>query len=452
MKTIIDRSQIKKHIESLGISDTQDYYNWCVDNGFNPHLNKNENQRKKELTRHKYSNFDDSLKVKNSKGLSDYIPTEHVDDEMLEYFDFISKKSKMVSNTHRVYKGLMYNDALLCLWSYKGWWIRDYKDWNPRSKNPMKQLSSLIRFLLTDYDIPLFADKAWFIKPLLRSKTLEYHDDITTNLKWYLGLCQGQNIRTMNKLPIPLTKKQAHHFCKAPETYSYSEAFRYGQILGLGGNKRLIEQVINKLPLNCTGHHYKWDEKVQKPNQFHDPLIRLFIANPMLDVHMFGQIIDYVTDQRYENPNFSYKGKTAESLLRKTEEWHERVRKTEGKNFRNWEPNKDIGIHRWEEGNVENKNFRVWTITELVNSKQLASEGKQLKHCVRSYVRSCGAGRVSIWSLSCNDEKKVTVEVNNKMHKIVQAKGLANRSPNSQEMRNIREWAINNSIDLGSRL
>ena len=59
--------------------------------------------------------------------------------------------------------------------------------------------------------------------------------------------------------------------------------------------------------------------------------------------------------------------------------------------------------------------MKFWAIRELLSSDELIYEGRAMQHCVRTYARSCYAGRASIWTMETEDEegrdKVLTIEV-----------------------------------------
>lgn len=106
----------------------------------------------------------------------------------------------------------------------------------------------------------------------------------------------------------------------------------------------------------------------------------------------------------------------------------------------------------------------IWTVVELRNNKAMINEGRKQKHCVYSYVQWCVEGRSTIFSLRgyskqaagyteegkvrwdyAQEQTRVTIEVNNQ-GAIVQVRGLLNRSPNDEEKRILRHWAVENGL------
>jgi hypothetical protein len=108
-----------------------------------------------------------------------------------------------------------------------------------------------------------------------------------------------------------------------------------------------------------------------------------------------------------------------------------------------WEPS-GIPAFRHEEGKDENR--KVYTITELLNTRELNEEGRAMSHCVGSYSGSCGSGRVSIWSLRCiyalgQEARLLTLEVLTQNRQIVQARQKFNKLPSQKELSILNRWA-----------
>ena len=62
--------------------------------------------------------------------------------------------------------------------------------------------------------------------------------------RWYKHVAMGRNIRTVDDLPILLTKKQAHHFLHAPDDFDIPSALRWAVITDLGGDERLVRSIL----------------------------------------------------------------------------------------------------------------------------------------------------------------------------------------------------------------
>ena len=322
-------------------------------------------------------------------------------------------------------------------------WLRPLEQWTLRSHNPDRQFSSLARHLWAAYDVPLFMDRAWLGGNAIQQA-------------WFRHIGAGKNICTVEGLPIPLTKKMAHHFMGAPATYSIEAALRWGQVLALGGDRRLADALRETRLV-----------REFRDNDFWMSVIRFFVRNPMLDPVHVQPIVDYIWHQRYEprvvfvergvarklgpeQPNLSMQGRAAASLLRAVDEWHRRLgRETAGGPFQ-WRKSV-IGEFRFMEGTKESHNMKVWRIRELLSSQELIAEGRRMRHCVASYARSCSQGLCSIWSLEVETEAGVepllTIEVNPRRKEMCQVRGKHNRRPTEKEKDVLRRWAMQEGLN-----
>ncbi|MEK6235788.1 MAG: PcfJ domain-containing protein, partial [Planctomycetales bacterium] len=83
--------------------------------------------------------------------------------------------------------------------------------------------------------------------------------------------------------------------------------------------------------------------------------------------------------------------------------------------------------------------FRYWTIQQLHSQSELIAEGESLHHCVATYDEFCERGISSIWSLKCSgsrtDRRMLTIEVDPKSRRIVEALGKCNRYPTEEARR-----------------
>lgn len=321
-------------------------------------------------------------------------------------------------------------------------WIRPLETWNPRTKNRNKQFSSLLRHLLAKYEVPLFMDEAWLPGAIHRL----HHID------WWLHIASGQNIRTAAGLDLPLTKKAAHHFLQAPDDFTISGAFRWGQIHALGGNERIVRGLSGTFLMENFRNEDFWET-----------VIRFFIANPMLDTRHYGPICDYLRDQKYivplgaagpPQPNLCMKNRTADALLKQVEAWHARLHRETQKRKKNpgsWGHHPAIEDFTFIE---KKKDSAVtYTIVQLLSAQALLEEGKRLEHCVGSYSWSCHNGSTSIWSVRHQQpggtfEPLGTVEINNQTKTVVQFAAKRNRTPDNKAWFLLDQWCAKNQIGV----
>ena len=452
-----------QHIKSLGLNSIGEYQKWCKQHGFGSGLNKNDTMRKKEqlvlkelatqaaILKGKEKHRPIGQKIKTLLE-SETISLEDIQDpriktffdakkgvlenkdyrDFLELLQLIDKKTKLLQNPTANFMPnlgqIVSNkllEALFLVFKHRHQAIKPLKDWKADSKNIYKQFASLVRHLYTPYKIPLFFDSAWF-----SGKEVE--------MSWWFFVAGGGNIRKAPNLPIELTKKQAHLLMAAPESYSITQALRYGQIMGIQEDRRLVEAILG----TKLGREFNNEE-------FWMTVIFMFINNPMMDRHLLSQVIDYIDFIKFSpnapHPGMSMKGRNPQTLLDEVEAWHNKISKERGSGYIEWH---STGIKGFQVTETFQNKPRHWDIVELTNSKLLSDEGRVMHHCVGSYKHSASQGRCSIWSLKCDGERVITIEVNNSNKLIVQARGKFNKMPEGKSVEMIRKWAQSQELGI----
>ncbi len=464
-KTSLEECTLKMqaHIHQLGLSSVEEYKNWCRHNNFTRGLDKNSRQLRNELSVVTAMKASEILaNEKKARNLKEIIPKIYSGELQSETVRNPTGKEIALafqrSNSQEVLLQLLlylednsqlledpaYIKAFEAIASHSDSWIRPIETWHVKRHNRDRQFYELLRHLFAAYDVPPFMDRVWFTEN-------------ETHQNWYKHIGIGQNIRTAPGIPISLTKKMAHHFLQAPKQYTVEEAFRWGQVHALGGDRRLIDALRGtRLTRNFRN------------DDFWLNVIRFFVANPMLDVSHVHPIIDYIWNQKFEDrrvfverevaeeigpaqPNFSMRGRTPDTLLRQVNEWHRQLgRETRGGNFQ-W-PRSEIGEFRFQEGSEQKRNLKFWYIRELLSTKELIEEGRALNHCVSSYARSCYSGKKSIWTLESEDEnvrrKVLTIEISRPENLIRQVRGKRNRLPTSTEKFLLERWAAAENLEI----
>ena len=328
---------------------------------------------------------------------------------------------------HNTYAAALQRIAL-----YQRSQVRELSDWRCRTHNAGRQFASLVRHLFARYGVPPFMDSVWF---------RESDGWIT----WFIAVGQGKNIRQVDDFTLPFTKKMAHHMMQSPATFTIEEAMRYGQILGLGGDDRAFAAVLETTmpgPEQDTHHHAFWATVLQ-----------WFVNHPMLDTAHYGPIVDYIRHRKFvpvgaviednrvvrrgiPDPEFSMKGRTVEALLRDVDAWHGHLGKTGRRQLVTWKPcGRD-----WQFVQKSRKEVHIWTVKEVTNSYELAEEGRCMRHCVYTYLASCVRRHSAIFSLRCDDERRLTVELRLPDLAIRQARGKSNRLPTAEEQTFLARW------------
>ncbi len=310
------------------------------------------------------------------------------------------------------------------------------------------QIGGLARHLLTCYEVPAFMDAAWFEGFTEQGRL---HRD------WFVHIGTGGNVRTAGG-PVRLTKMAAHHFVQAPEGFSITQALRWGQTLGLGGDE-YMGRAIAESRLAA----------VQPDEPFWESVIHFFVNNPQMDRGRIGPIVDFLHYQKFgeqpdnsdaPEPNMTMKGRTLAALQKRVEEWHEALARDARKPPRSWEPT-GIESFRAEERDIYGT-LNEWVVVELLNSRALQEEGREMRHCVFTYAAACMRGTTSIWSLRVRSagegkmRRLLTIEVDNARRAIVQVRGRCNKSLGALKNRGrmriagemLRRWAQESRLSI----
>lgn len=463
--------QVGAHAKGLGFTTWEGYYNWCSKNGFSAATRKTNKKLKEEERTFRAFRADSILKkykkdkTKNFlQNLAEGYIAPNIPSHIKQAYESVWSENRQtyvsllihLYKVSKLLKNTEYYAPIAKLMMYKMQWVRSFEDWKPHSHNLHKQFSELTRYLLCKYDIPRFMDTAWF-------DTKDHGCSIVSGIgnwgpmDWFVEMGSGTNIRKCPSLPVPLTKKMAHNFTQAPSDANIKDAFLWAQITAEGGDERLFRALLSTR-LNDSF----------KNNEFRLQVMRFFANNPMIDTDQIGPIIDYIRDQKYRlrreavrpgvvetlapaQPNFSMAGRSVQSLLAQMERWHRQLGKEKKGGKVEWEHST---IPNFEHVEGKPPKERVWTITELLSSGELNSEGRAMKHCVSSYAHSCAHGSCSIWTLERRQygsiEKLITIEL--RKDTISQLRGKLNRLPNAVESRIINLWASKEGLKISKYL
>ncbi|KAA9327631.1 hypothetical protein F0P96_16775 [Hymenobacter busanensis] len=306
--------------------------------------------------------------------------------------------------------------------------LRELADWKPRSRNPFRQLESLVRHLFDQYgDVPGWVLNSWTANQLQDGLNI-------AELTLHLG--RGQALRTCPKLPVPLTKKLEHHLRLAPAACTFLEALRYAQLASRNQLDWLRPVLDSRL-----------GRGIDRDDAFWLTVVDFFAATAMVDARHFGPVCDWIHQKRSvgiggepAQPGFSLKGRSMHSVLDQTAQWHRQLVQARRRGY-------DAEVSRattWPLLPVPDfaggDKCKV-RITQLRSYGELLAEGYALSHCVSSYFNSCSRGRCGIFSLTLDGVRAITLEVLAN-RTVVQARGKYNRRLTDTEMVWVSRWAL----------
>ncbi|MCB2408809.1 PcfJ domain-containing protein [Hymenobacter lucidus] len=309
---------------------------------------------------------------------------------------------------------------------------RELASWQPRSRNPFRQLESLVRHLFDQYgDVPAWVISSWTAGRL--------HDGLNVaELTVHLG--RGEALRTFTGLPVGFSRKTEHHLRLAPAGYTFLQALRYAQLAARDQLAWLGPVLDSRL-----------GRQLSRDDEFWLRVVDFFAATPMADPWQLGPVCDWIHQKRAvgidgepAQPGFSLKGRSMSSVLTQTAQWHRQLAQAPHR-----VPEASLTLETtW--GALPVPDFAGGSkcpvrITQLRTYGHLIDEGRALRHCVASYLESCRRGRSAIFSLTLGGTRAVTLEVQAN-RTVVQARGLFNRRPNDEEGAWIQRWATDNRL------
>lgn len=314
-------------------------------------------------------------------------------------------------------------------------WLRPPGEWSPKGKGRDALLWSLASHLFAKFPMPNFLWTAFLESPDNARALVPIVTHVAAGGSLY------EAIQTDSSLPS-LTRKQCHTLLRSPSAGSFLASIRWVQVQSHGGTPRLARCWSKTRPGSRV------EDRAREA--FWDSVIAFLTKNPMLDTAQVAPLTDYLTYRRNENGSFSMKGRTAMALLQSMAEWHGELNRHRRVGNLTFEPSgfrsgKFDFSHRDKRGNFITQ---TWRMDEILTEQELAKEGRAQGHCVWSYKDSIEKRHTSIWSLSHETLRRLTIEVRNESRRIVQAAGKHNRAPSNEEWRVMKKWADDNHMQM----
>lgn len=330
---------------------------------------------------------------------------------------------------HKLLKDEKYLRAIFQMAMHYTWMQRPFKTWVKKSYNANRQFKSFLHHCFVKYEMPTFMNSAWF--------------NVENNIQigWFIDIGRGHNIRKCGFLPIEVTKKMSHYFMQAPSNFTVDQALRWAQVIGMGGNEALANNIIS----SQLGRNRFMHEK------FFKTVIHYFIQNAgMLAREKMHELVDYLSYIFGNDNTYSIKGRSIQNLIQLSDEWH--IAGYHARTLGSPEDWSQCGIKEYkleipvkveEEVVIVSKTYYL---VELLSAEALVEEGKKMRHCVGSYASICAKKRSAIFSLrlktELGKEKRLgTIEVDLKSKSIVQAKAKCNAKITPKAKKVLSDWA-----------
>lgn len=308
------------------------------------------------------------------------------------------------------------------------------KDWKPQGKSPLSLFRSLCVYLLSKYNTPVFLWSSFFAP---EGPDAEKMIDVAAYLA--AGGSFKKYMKTHPNFTVPLTSNMIAEFIRSPADYTFMKALRSAQVKCLGGSARLRDALMET----------PWGDRMgsKAEEEFWVSAVQWFGKQGLLDPAKVSPMCDYLSHCFVTEAHYSLKGRTALTVIRGMEAWHHELQRTRpDKNYKGvlvYTPSgykdAEFDFSKPDEHKVE-----IWRINEILTAKELFAEGKRQNHCVGSYASSIESGRISIWTMTKEDETgnwaMLTLEMVNSTGNVVQARGRFNRSATIQELNILNRW------------
>lgn len=327
----------------------------------------------------------------------------------------------MSTDTFRRHARVRVDAVIRRAFAYRESFVRDPFPVIRPTGHPLTVIHAFTQHVFGTYPTPRFLASAWFT-------------DHAEHQRWFIAIAQGASLKSLS-LPIALTRRMGHLFLATPDHYSITHALRRAELLALGASPALVAAALaTRLGSDLTD----WRKRLTWLARLED-----------VDLNAVGPIIDFL----HAHPELDLRGRTYVSVVRLVEEWHAWLAKQRHR-LVTWTPTRFLPLTVGIAPTRHQPRAAEWTIHELTDSRALFLEGRTMRHCVATYVRSCTAGYSSIWSLRFRwlDEEHarsvLTIQVYPKVRAVGQIRGPLNARASPAHYDLVCQWAAQSSLRM----
>jgi len=313
-------------------------------------------------------------------------------------------------------------DVLAAMLPFEHALVREPESWAGARGHPLAVVDSLASHLFGHYPAPRFLASAWFGE---RSEPRQ----------WFVAHAQGARFRTL-ALPLAMTRQMEHVFLHTPDHYPIEHALRRAEVIGLGGSPELADVILT----TRLGEHF------DDPERWRLALAWLVRCGNTVDLVQVQPLVDYL-----EANDTKLRGRTFASVMRLVAEWHESLGQQQVRLI-TWPRTRWNALTLPIPPTPHEPRSSEWTIHELLDTRELAAEGRAMRHCVGGYWHTCSTRYSAIWSVRRRwDGQRVarsvlTIQVKIASGVIVQIRGKANSWPNDEPLDIVRSWATREGL------
>ena len=266
----------------------------------------------------------------------------------------------------------------------------------------------------------------------------------TKQVEAFSRLFYGESLKDLIVANFGLSKSEYKYFITSNNT-SFNDCYIRSKFYNYNWSAIANHEVSNKIvPTNSHNFSYSYMSGI------------VSLVKKLLDskytLDKISEVMDYIRNMgRFNQVDFDQLlSRSARNIVAECDVWHDTLRMAKVRNNTAWE---SIGYSCILKESYDENNTLIsaMVIDELVNARELATEGRTQSHCVYSYVRYCMTGKTSIVSLRHTNasgiiKPLVTIEIDNNKKHIVQARGKANRQPTQAEKQLIQLFANNKGL------
>jgi hypothetical protein len=261
---------------------------------------------------------------------------------------------------------------------------------------------------------------------------------------WFIAMAQGGSFAKCSKEIF--TKKEAHLFFNAPNENTIEENIWWAKGNAINLDRKVLHVIVKRLFHNLGVNDLFYRLDTDNLFWWQRLLVLLKNCEDEVSIESLNDIMDFLRSEHYNNQNFDLKGRTFNSLIKLSNEWHRTMQlKKFGNQNLNW-VGLDIPDWTWH----DKKTKSVWVVKQLLTSKELYNDGRRMRHCVASYGHRCLQGNSAIFSVMEDDginplQKYITVEINSG-RELVHASARMNRLPTGRSKLVMNKWLTHNNI------
>jgi hypothetical protein len=337
-------------------------------------------------------------------------------------------------------------------------WVRSLETWSVPDTDDLDAIGrSLIDHLLVRYVVPAVLYQPWRSAEIPRFKWVS----------WLLLIGRGASVpRAGSRFGWAVSSKLLAHLHSAPPDLTPVEALLWAEVLHAGGSSLEFERLRHRpgYLFDPTASESRPELRFEdEPGEdcTHTARNRQFLQTTvdwlarhraeLLDDDDLGLILHWALHRHTEDlardvpdgARFPWRRRTPASALDHAREYDRllRVPLMPSWPWLSWTP------RGWDRELRDDGG--VWTVRELTNSTELAEESRAMCHCVALYAYRCAQRLSTIFSLSFEQMRRVTVEVEPRSRRIVQCRGKYNRSAEPRELDIVQRWLT--SLDDANR-